>query len=71
MRQALATTAEDKRARYPGPGLTPFVIECLGRVGESADGLLCSLAPPDPAERSRVLGAARQSLSVLLYVMEK
>jgi len=69
---AAAAAAEDrKRTRYPGPGLTPFVIEYLGRLGESADELLYSLAPTDPAERSRVLGelgAARQSLSVMVQM---
>ena len=66
---AAAAREEDrKRLRYPGPDLVPFVIEAMGRPGDSADALLRSLAPRDLTERSRVLGAARQSLSVLLQM---
>ena len=66
---AAAADKEDrKRLRYPGPDLTPFVVEALGRVGPCADALLRSMAPTDATERSRVLGAARQSLSALVQM---
>jgi len=66
---AAASEEEDeKRGRYPGPDLTPFVVEALGRLGDSADAFLRSLAPRDPEERSRVLRAARQTLSVLVQI---
>ena len=64
---AAAATAEDgKRLRYPGPSLVPFVVELLGRPGDDATSLLRSFAPGDPLERSCVLGAAWQTLSVLI-----
>ena len=64
---AAAARAEDqKRLRYPGPALVPFAIEALGRPGEAAEALLRSLAPVDLGRRSVVLGAAWQSLSVLV-----
>ena len=50
---------DHKRRRYPGPSLIPFVVESMGRLGESADALLRAMAPRDPVDRSRVLGAAR------------
>ena len=66
---AAAMDKEDrKRLRYPGPDLTPFVVEAFGRIGYGADALLRSIAPPDPTERSRELGAARQSLSALVQM---
>ena len=55
-----------KRVRYPGPALVPFVVEALGCCGPAASALLKSLAPADPEERSVVLEAAQQSLSVLV-----
>ena len=64
---AAAAKAEgSKRLRYPGPNLAPFAIELLGRPGEDAISLLRSFAPSDPVERSRVLGDAWQTLSVLI-----
>ena len=64
---AAARAKEDKkRERYPGPDLTPFVVEAFGRLGGTADAFLRSVAPRDPELRSKVLGAARQTLSVLL-----
>ena len=59
---------DEKRRRYPGPNVVPFVLESLGRVGESANALLRSLVPSDSADRAQVLGSARQSLSVLLQI---
>ena len=64
---AAAARAEDgKRLRYPGPDLVPFAVEALGRPGRDAVSLLRSLAPSDPELRSVGLGAAWQSLSVVL-----
>ena len=66
---AAAADKEDrKRFRYPGPDLTPFVVEALGRMGSGADALLRSFAPKDATERSVVLGAAKQSLSALVQM---
>ena len=62
-----ADAQEDvKRLRYPGADMIPFVVEALGRPGESAIGLLRAQAPTDDAERSRALGQAWQALSVIL-----
>ena len=64
---AAAARAEDtKRLRYPGPALVPFAVEALGRPGESAVNYLRSLAPVDPRARSKWLGSAWQTLSVLV-----
>ena len=64
---AAAARAEDtKRLRYPGPALVPFALETLGRPGESATSFLRSLAPTDPHARSKWLGSAWQTLSVVL-----
>ena len=64
---AAAMREEDaKRLRYPGPDLTPFVLESLGRMGPSADAFLRAVVPKDMENRALVLGQARQSLSVLL-----
>ena len=66
---AAAARAEDgKRVRYPGPDLVPFALEALGRPGRDAAKLLRSLAPVEPELRSVALGAAWQSLSVLLQM---
>ena len=43
----------------------PFVVEVLGRPGEDAMSLLRSFAPSDAEERSNILGAAWQTLSVI------
>ena len=64
---AAAMREEDaKRLRCPGPDLTPFVLESLGRMGPSADAFLRAVVPKDMENRALVLGQARQSLSVLL-----
>ena len=66
---AAAARAEDgKRLRYPGPDLVPFAVEALGRPGAEAVALLRSLAPTEPEERSKALGAAWQSLAVILQI---
>jgi hypothetical protein len=57
---------DDKRRRYPGPDLRPFVVESLGRMGEDASALLRDLAPTDPVERSAFMARARRELYVLL-----
>ena len=46
--------------------LVPFVLEALGRPGESAIALLRSVAPVEQELRGPVLGAAWQSLSAIL-----
>ena len=43
-------------------------MESLGRLGRAADSLLRALAPKEAAERSRILGDARQTLSVLVQM---
>ena len=64
---AAAADKEDRKwLRYPGPDLTLFVVQALGRMGSGANALLRSFAPTDPTEHSVVLGAARQSLSALV-----
>lgn len=64
---AAAMREEDaKRLRYPGPELTPFVLESLGRLGPSADAFLRAVVPKDMENRAHVMSQARQSLSVLL-----
>ena len=66
---AAASRAEDqKRVRYNGPDLIPFAVEALGRPGSSTLALLRSLAPEEPSERSQVLGAAWQTLSVIIQL---
>ena len=66
--KAAAHKEDRKRVRYPGPDLVPFVVESLGRLGDGTQSLLRALAPSDPERRSRVLGAARQTLSVLVQM---
>ena len=64
-----ATREEDeKRRRYPGPDLVPFVLETGGRLGEAAEALIRSVAPKDPAERSAAIASAKRSLSSLLQM---
>jgi hypothetical protein len=64
---AAAARAEDtKRLRYPGPSLVPFALEALGRPGESTISFMRSLAPTEPHARSKWLGSAWQTLSVVL-----
>ena len=65
--QAAKAMEDTKRLRYPGADLVPFVLEALGRPGESAMSLLRSLAPIDPAERGRCLGAAWQSIATITH----
>ena len=65
---AAARAADGKRVRYPGPDLVPFAVEALGRPGRDAIAFLRSLAPSEPEARSAALGAAWQSLSVVLQV---
>jgi hypothetical protein len=57
---------DDKRRRYPGPDLRPFVVEALGRMGEDASALLRDLAPTEATERSSFIARARRELSVLV-----
>ena len=66
--KAAAQEEDSKRLRYPGPSLIPFVLESMGRLGESADALLRALVPADQPDRAKILGAARQSLSVALQM---
>ena len=63
---AAARAADGKRVRYPGPDLVPVALEALGRPGRDAVTFMRSLAPSDPETRSVVLGAAWQTLSVVL-----
>ena len=65
---AAARAGDGKRVRYPGPDLVPFAVEALGRPGKDAIALLRSLAPADPEQRSAVLGATWQALSVALQM---
>ena len=59
---------DSKRVRYPGAALVPFVLETLGRPGESAEALLRTLAPTDPEERPKAIGAAWQSISAIIQM---
>ena len=63
---AAASLEDRKRLRYPGPDLRPFVVEAMGRLGASANALLKAYVPADAEDRTSFLGAARQSLSVLV-----
>ena len=66
---AAAGRAEDaKHLRYPGPDLTPFVFEALGRTGPSATALLKSIVPRDAEGRYQIMGQVRQSISALLQM---
>ena len=66
---ASAEKAEDgKRLRYPGPNLAPFVVEVLGKPGQDAISQFRFFAPTGRQERSKVLGAAWQTLSVILQI---
>ena len=59
---AAAAAEERKHRRYPGPALTAFALEALGRAGAEAQALLRTWARGDAA----VLAAARQSLAATL-----
>ena len=65
---AAAREEDSKRLRYPGPDLTPFVLESFGRLGPSADAFLRSVVPKDADNRAVLLGQARQTLSVLVQM---
>ena len=65
---AAADAEDEKRKRYPGPDLVPFVVEAGGRLGEAAESLIRSVAPKDPVERSMAISAAKRSLSTLLQL---
>ena len=66
--EAARAMEDTKRLRYPGADLVPFVVETLGRPGESAKSFLRAMAPADPEERSTVLGAVWQSISAIIQV---
>ena len=59
---AAAAAEERKHRRYPGPALTAFALEALGRAGQEAQAILRTWARGDAA----VLAAARQSLAATL-----
>ena len=59
---AAAASEERKHARYPGPALTAFALEALGRAGKEAQALLRTWARGD----AEALAAARQSLAATL-----
>ena len=63
---AAAEHEDRKRVRYPGPDLRPFVIESMGRAGKGANAFLRAFLPEDAEDRAAALGAARQSLAVLV-----
>ena len=65
---AAAREEDDKRRRYPGPDLVPFVVEAGGRLGESAQSLIRSVAPRDPVDRGQEIAAAKRTLSALLQL---
>ena len=65
-RLAVEKAEDGKRLRYPGPNLVPFVVEVLGRPGQDAILLFRLFAPMGSEERSKVLGAAWQTLSVIV-----
>ena len=64
---AAAREEDNKRVRYPGPDLTPFVVEALGRFGDSADAFLRAMVPKGD-DRAQALRKARQSISVLIQL---
>ena len=65
---AAAHEEDEKRKRYPGPDLVPFVVEAGGRLGEAAELLIRSVAPKDPVERSAAISAAKRALSNLVQL---
>ena len=66
--EAAAREEDDKRKRYPGPDLVPFVLEAGGRLGEAAEALIRSVAPKDPVERAVAIASAKRALSTLLQL---
>ena len=65
---AAAHEEQEKHWRYPGPDLIPFVLEAGGRLGESAESFLRSVAPKDLEDRAAEIAAAKQALSCLLQL---
>ena len=63
---AAAAAENDKRARYPGLKMVPFVIEDHGRMGEDALALVRLLAPPLDVERSAAIRWLQQALGSVL-----
>ena len=58
--------ARGKFRDYPNCVLTPFVIEDHGRLGNDALRFIRSIAPSDPAERSRSIRQLHRSLRATL-----
>ena len=65
---AAAQEEEEKRIRYLGPDLIPFVVEAGGRLGEAAQQLVRSVAPRDPVDRSVAIASAKRALSFLVQM---
>ncbi len=63
---AAAIAARGKVKDYPSCSVTPFVIEDHGRLGEDALRLIRTLAPVDPADRSKAIRRIHQSLGATL-----
>ena len=58
--------ARGKYKDYPNCTLTPFVIEDHGRLGDDALRFIRSIAPTDPAERSKSIRQLHRSLGATL-----
>ena len=63
---AAAQEEDEKRKRYPGPDLVPFVVEANGRLGGAAELLIRSNAPKDPVAGSAAISEAKRALSNLV-----
>ena len=63
---AAELAARGKHRDYPCCSVTPFVIEDHGRIGEEALQFVRTLAPPDPADRSRAIRKLHHSLGATL-----
>ena len=63
---AAASAARGKARDYPRCSVTAFVIEDHGRLGEDALRLIRTLAPIDPADRSKAIRRLHQSLGATL-----
>ena len=64
---AAASAAEQaKRNKYPGIYVTPFVLEEHGHIGDSAVRFIKTIAPSDPAERSRAINDIYRRISGII-----
>ena len=66
--EAAAQKKDDKRKRYPGADLVPFVLEAGGCLGDAAETKISPVPPRDLVERSYASACAKRTLSTLLQL---